>query len=418
MTTALSANAPNVLTNIRMLFARIEDSFGVEDFAAADVASEGFAILGENVTFTPDRERLAREAQTSKLGQYKGRTGVQKGTKFSFKVPIVGLGGSGAGNDVNTSTLDGQTWATLLEACGFGLNTQQGTQLSAVSVTSTGHTTLTVDDASGIRVGGMVAVADATGALHPRKVVTNAHEGDASPAAGDVIVEPPLGFIAADNSIVYAATLFTQEDVGKYVSFLVIGDGYAYRLNGCRGILSSIELDAQKRAMAEFSFEVASFDSGVNVDALGNPSAVIAAAEAEQGIIVEKSAFLWGSDTTFNTPVGMGKLDPGSKITPKTDTAMRNAVGGFVHADLHPVLSVTPYFDHGWETEFDNGVARLAIMQAGYQAGKTVAIMLADAQVTKYPGMADKDGLVTHDVQLHGTVNPVATAATLTIALF
>lgn len=345
---------------------------------ASSAYSDYVNVPAESIEYTPGQEYIERDVQTLVLGQkVSGLVGRKNGT-LKFKTGIPGCSTAGA----STVEAVAHPWLKeCLEACGLTGNASTGTVITGSGSTTT---VLDVTSAADISVGDLVMV---SGEVRLVTAVNTAATPD------NITVTPALSGIPAAAVVVYTGVTFKTSDGDPgTATFVVKGDNVLHRLKGCKGTAKFEDVEAGKRPMIAFEFQVDSWDTT-------EPSGTFPSRSLANHIkTATGGAVLWGSTSTVSAGFS---FDQGRTLQEKASVAGTEGRSGWIVADEKPVAGIKPYRSTSYETDFAAMTERSLLLQIGTTAQATFAFFAQKAQITGGQApIADIGGVVGHDLTL------------------
>lgn len=336
-------------------------------------------VPGEEITWAPDQEYIARALSTSSLGHKIGGIAGGKGGTLTFKVGIPGLSTAAA----STVTAVPHPWLSrCLKASGLAETLAVG---SVVTGSGSAIDEIDVTSAVGFTVGQLVLI---SGEVRTVTAVNTVATPD------NITITPALSGIPAAATVVYGCASYTYGDASPgTASFVCKGDGYTYTMTGCKGTVKLAEVSARGRPMLEFSFQI---DAWTATEPTGTLPSLPTATN-----VLALSAPLY-LDTTATVVSGFS-FDPAMTVTPMLSTAGAQGRAGFVVTDGVPVATAKPYFDSALRTAFDAETTyrlQTAFSTGGASAVHTgtFGVSIPAAQISAYPGERDISGVVGHEL--------------------
>jgi len=384
------------LSRLKSLYVKAESTFNVSGFSGNPTNSD--RLEAEDLVWTPTQELIERPVQLDSLGSIGGVVGGKGGT-ISFKV---GLRSSGTGNGHSASQPQSVGGALAVALVGAGLQrlSQQGGQLDAsapgtsttVKLQSAGHFGVGNSGAPLVGIGG-------AGALQARLIPASA-SGVTQTVAPPLLSTPSPYQLPQASGDAWAADVFwpnSDASTPATVTFVAQGNGYQFTFTGCAAPPPKLSGQAGQRAMLQFAFQVSSW----SVSSLTAPSPD-SFSSIQAGILALGSPFFWKAASTSPTPIADFTFDFGVTPAPLKTTQSSDGKAGWIPTALTPKLTIKPYFDAQWASDFAAATVDVALLQVGTNAGSAIAIALPYAQITKYPAATDLSGLVGHQVELTG----------------
>lgn len=346
--------------------------------AASTDYNDYLRVPAEGLEYTPAQDFIEREVQTLVLGQHVAGVVGRKGGTVKFKTGIPGNSTAGA----STVAAVAQQWfKECLEGCGLASNADTGTVVSGAGSTTT---VVDVSSAAAIEVGNFVMISGEV------RMVTAVDTG-ATP--DNITVTPALSGAPANAVVVYAGVKFSTSDGDPgTVTFVAKGDNTLYRFLGCKGTAKLEDVEAGKRPMISWEFQVDTWDTTEPSNTFPSPILTNHIKTATGG------AVLWG--TTATVTAGF-TFDQGRTLQEKASVAGTQGRSGWVVAQEKPTASLKPYRSTSYATDFAAETERQLLLQIGTSVQQTFAIYVHKAQITDgQTPTADVGGVVGHDLKL------------------